>query len=29
MTPEDKMRFEDLDREATDFTADMTPEKKE
>ena len=29
MAPEDKEKFEDLDREAKDFTADMTPEKKE
>jgi len=29
MAPEDKVKFEDLDREAKDFTADMTPEKKE
>jgi hypothetical protein len=29
MAPEDKYKYEDLDREAKDFTADMTPEKKE
>ena len=28
MTQEDRMKFEDLDREAKDFTADMPPEKK-
>jgi len=27
MTPEDKRKFEDLDREVKDFTAAMTPEK--
>jgi hypothetical protein len=29
MTPEDKVKYKDLDREANDFTADTTPEKKE
>jgi len=28
MTPEDKVKFEDLDREVTDFTSTMSPEDK-
>jgi len=28
MTPEDKMKYEDLDREMTDFTKTMSPEDK-
>ena len=28
MTPEDKVKFEELNREVEDFTKDMTPEDK-